>query len=144
MECRQLLSIFRGTLFQRDDRVSTGDNRGKFHHWVVLLDPVDVDGEQRVLWVSLSSFKGHLNRSESYVFTDKSNKYLDGRNESSPFLRLARVTTVDRINAENPKRCGEIKEEHVAGICEALCNSGDAPENAVNFYREHQPVMKST
>ena len=139
-----MLSICRGTLFLREDRVATGDSSRRFHYWVVLLDPVDVDGEQRVLWVSLSSFKAHLDRSKTYVFTDKSNKYLDRRNESSPFLRLARVTTVDRINAENPKRRGDIKEEHVAGICEVLCSSGDAPKAAVDFYLKHRPAVKST
>ena len=85
--CGHLLSIFRGTLFKRRDRVSTSGNSGGFHHWVVLLDPVDVDGEQHVLWVSQSSFKSHLDRSQTYVFKDP-NKYLDGRNESSPLPEI--------------------------------------------------------
>lgn len=48
------LDVSRGTVFWREPP----DQRP--HHWVVLTDPVCIDGTQQVVWVSLSSVKSYL------------------------------------------------------------------------------------
>ncbi|MCY4214239.1 MAG: hypothetical protein OXF68_11515 [Gammaproteobacteria bacterium] len=132
--------ISRGTVFWREAQNQAVNTSGTGHHWLVLLDPVDEDGAERVLWVPLSSFKSWLDPSKTYVFNlGKSNKYIDARKDSCPMLKYAEVTTVDKIAAEQPKRRHEIKEEHVAGICNLLPDSREAPKGVRDFYRKHRP-----
>ena len=132
------LAIDKGTVFWRQPGSQTVDTAGKPHHWVVLTDPVVVDGVEMVLWVPLSSFKPWLDASQTYRFNvGKSNRYIDARNDSCPFLKFAEVTTVNTIRNESPARHNRIRPEHVVGICKALLMSGDTPPKARLFYKEH-------
>ena len=115
------LDIDKGTVFWRQPKSQTVDTAGKPHHWVVLTDPVAVNDLEVVLWVPLSSFKPWLDASQTYRFNvGKSNRYIDARNDSCPFLKFAEVTSVAAIVAEGPARHNRIKAEHVLGICKAL------------------------
>lgn len=99
-------------MFWRQPKSQTVDTVGKPHHWVVLTDPVVVDDSELVLWVPLSSFKPWLDASQTYRFNvGKSNRYIDARNDSCPFLKFAEVTSVAAIVAEGPARHNRIKVE---------------------------------
>ena len=130
--------ISKGAVFWRKPADQTVDTSRKPHHWVVLVDPVVLDGCEWVLWVPLSSFKPWTDPAETYVFNvGKKNKYIEAKRDSCPFLKFAEVRTVSAIKAENPARHGEIPPGDVVGICEALMRSGATPRGAARFYQDH-------
>ena len=130
--------IDKGTVFWRQPGSQAVDTAGKPHHWVVLTDPVVVGDQEMVLWVPLSSFKPWLDASQTYRFNvGRSNRHMDARQDSCPFLKFAETTTVDAVLAESPARHHRLKPEHVAGICRALLTSGDSPPKARLFYQDH-------
>ena len=130
--------ISKGAVFWRKPADQTVDTSGKPHHWVVLVDPVVLDGCEWVLWVPLSSVKPWTDPAETYVFNvGKKNKYIDAKNDSCPFLMFAELKTVSAITAENPTRHGELPPGDVVGICEVLMRSGATPIRAARFYQDH-------
>ena len=136
--------ISRGKIFWRDAENQTVNTAGRPHHWVFLTDRVtDKEGRELVVWVPLTTHQPWID-AETYVFNvGKKNKYIDAKQTSCPYLKLAEIVAVDKIVDENPKRQHEIEEKHVVGICEALLVSDDTQEDVRDFYLEHGPDVNS-
>lgn len=126
-------TVSRGTVFKR--RSPEGSDAPP-HFWVVLTDPVCVDGTLQVLWVSLSSVKSWVRYPpETYQFNvGRSNKYMDAREDSTAFMKYAEVVALEDIEREAPAPQGTIRVCDVDGICRQLESSNDAPASARAFY----------
>ena len=126
-------TVSRGTVFKRG---SPEGSDAPPHFWVVLTDPVCVDGMLQVVWVSLSSVKSWVRYPPgTYRFNvGKTNKYMDATKDSTAFMEYAEVVALKDIEGEAPARQGTLRVRDVDGICRQLKSSNDAPASVRAFY----------